>query len=56
MTPLPRKTEAPPPVTAQATDIPEPAPAEPGEPQADTRGIAKGVCGAILGSAVTLIQ
>ena len=32
------------------------APAEPGEPQATTRGIAKGVCGAILGSAVTLIQ
>jgi hypothetical protein len=31
-------------------------PAEPGEPQATTRGIAKGVCGAILGSAVTLIQ
>ena len=28
----------------------------PGEPQATTRGIAKGVCGAILGSAVTLIK
>ena len=26
------------------------------EPQADTRGIAKGVCGAILGSAATLVQ
>ena len=31
MKPLARKTEAPPPVTAQATDIPEPAPADPGE-------------------------
>jgi len=29
---------------------------DPLEPQADTRGIAKGVCGAVLGSAVTLIQ
>lgn len=28
----------------------------PGEPQADTRGIAKGVCGAVLGSAITLVQ
>jgi hypothetical protein len=30
--------------------------ADPLEPQANTRGIAKGVCGAILGSAVTLVQ
>ena len=29
---------------------------DPTEPQADTRGIAKGVCGAILGSAATLVQ
>jgi hypothetical protein len=29
---------------------------EPGEPQATTAGIAKGVCGAILGSAVALVQ
>lgn len=29
---------------------------DPLEPQADTRGIAKGVCGAVLGSAVALIQ
>jgi hypothetical protein len=29
---------------------------DPLEPQADTRGIAKGVCGAILGSAVALVQ
>ena len=26
------------------------------EPQADTRGIAKGACGAVLGSAIALIQ
>jgi concanavalin A-like lectin/glucanase superfamily protein len=30
--------------------------ADPLAPQADTRGIAKGVCGAVLGSAVTLVQ
>ena len=29
---------------------------DPLEPQADTRGIAKGVCGAVLGSAVALVQ
>ena len=29
---------------------------DPQEPQATTRGIAKGVCGAVLGSAVTLVQ
>ncbi|MGI9205463.1 MAG: LamG domain-containing protein [Woeseiaceae bacterium] len=29
---------------------------DPLEPQADTRGIAKGACGAILGSAIALIQ
>lgn len=29
---------------------------EPGEPQATTRGIAKGVCGSLLGSAAMLIQ
>jgi hypothetical protein len=29
---------------------------DPLEPQADTRGIAKGVCGAVLGSAVSLVQ
>ncbi|MFQ5982689.1 MAG: LamG domain-containing protein, partial [Woeseiaceae bacterium] len=29
---------------------------DPQEPQADTRGIAKGVCGAVLGSAVALVQ
>lgn len=29
---------------------------DPLEPQADTRGIAKGVCGAILGSAAALVQ
>ena len=29
---------------------------DPLEPQADTRGIAKGVCGALLGSAITLVQ
>ena len=29
---------------------------DPLEPQATTRGIAKGVCGAILGSAVALVQ
>ena len=29
---------------------------DPQEPQADTRGIAKGVCGAVLGSAITLVQ
>jgi hypothetical protein len=33
--------------------IPNP---DPLEPQADTRGIAKGVCGAILGSAAALVQ
>ncbi|MFQ5548207.1 MAG: LamG domain-containing protein [Woeseia sp.] len=29
---------------------------DPLEPQADTRGIAKGVCGAVLGSAIALMQ
>ena len=29
---------------------------DPLEPQADTRGIAKGVCGAVLGSAIALVQ
>ncbi len=29
---------------------------DPLEPQADTRGIAKGVCGAVLGSAIPLVQ
>lgn len=29
---------------------------DPQEPQADTRGIAKGACGAVLGSAIALVQ
>ena len=29
---------------------------DPLEPQADTRGIAKGACGAVLGSAIALVQ
>jgi len=35
---------------APNTDLPQP------QPQADTRGIAKGACGAVLGSAIALIQ
>ncbi len=35
---------------APNTDLPQP------QPQADTRGIAKGACGAVLGSAIALVQ
>jgi hypothetical protein len=35
---------------APNTELPQP------QPQADTRGIAKGACGAVLGSAIALIQ